>query len=216
MNDVRQLTSRQACEFLAGFLHVPERLFCRYFDEIELERPAGDATNWSMPVVEARLLYACARATRPENVLELGTHLGYSTRHLADALNMNGSGRVITLDRVQQVNGVPRLAPSYRVIPLEVDGVEFSRQLGFSIDMVFDDGDHTAGATREFLTNCLSTLTIGGLVVVHDVCYPGLAEQVSTGMEEALGDGIERLFVDDGPCGLGFWVNRTRARAASK
>jgi predicted O-methyltransferase YrrM len=49
-----------------------------------------------MPVSEAggRLLYALARAIRPEVVVEFGTSYGISTLHLAAAVHDNGAGHV--------------------------------------------------------------------------------------------------------------------------
>jgi predicted O-methyltransferase YrrM len=45
-----------------------------------------------------RLLYALARACRPETVVEFGTSFGISTIHLAAAVTDNGTGRVVTTE----------------------------------------------------------------------------------------------------------------------
>src|SRR5579875_844327 len=45
-----------------------------------------------------RLLYALARAIRPQTVVEFGTSFGISTIHLAAAVTDNGSGRVVTTE----------------------------------------------------------------------------------------------------------------------
>jgi predicted O-methyltransferase YrrM len=91
-------------------------------------------------------------------------------------------------------------------MPLVADGLTFSRNLCFPIDMIFEDGNHTEENTYQFLTNCLPHLKPGGLIVVHDVDYVGLAEQVTAGMTRALGEDFERIVVGNSPCGLGLWI----------
>jgi predicted O-methyltransferase YrrM len=44
------------------------------------------------------LLYALARAIRPETVIEFGTSFGISTIYLAAAVADNGTGRVVTTE----------------------------------------------------------------------------------------------------------------------
>lgn len=206
MKDARRLSPDDACSLLARMLSAPERDFkAAYYCGFEVARPA-DSLNWSMPLAEARLLYACIRTARPETVLELGTHLGYSTQFIKGALDANGRGVVVTLDRTQHEGGVPRLRPARRVIPLTADGVAFSETLCFPVDFVFEDGDHTEENTYKFLVNCLPHLSSGGVVVVHDVCFPVLGEAVTSAMRLALGDNFERIVVGGEQCGLGVWV----------
>src|SRR5579875_2156372 len=45
-----------------------------------------------------RLLYALARAIRPQTVVEFGTSFGISTIYLAAAVTDNGTGRVVTTE----------------------------------------------------------------------------------------------------------------------
>jgi predicted O-methyltransferase YrrM len=45
-----------------------------------------------------KLLYALARASRPETVVEFGTSFGISTIYLAAALADNGAGRILTTE----------------------------------------------------------------------------------------------------------------------
>ncbi len=206
MRNVLHLTESGACDFLADRLCFKRRdLFWRYYSEIDIDRPL-DTKNWSMPKVEAKLLYACTRVVMPRVVLELGTHVGYSTEHVRRALTLNGQGVVVTLDYVQHEGKVPRLSKSSRVLPITCDGVDFSRTLCFPVDLLFADGDHREDSTREFLANCKPHLTTGALVIVHDVCYPGIGDGVSAAMEDALGDDFDRIVASDSPCGLGVWV----------
>src|SRR5262245_47449179 len=47
---------------------------------------------------DRRALYYLTRALAPENILEVGTHIGASTLYLARALAANGKGRITTVD----------------------------------------------------------------------------------------------------------------------
>jgi predicted O-methyltransferase YrrM len=56
--------------------------------------------DWYIPISPdgGRLLYALARASRPDTVVEFGTSFGISTIYLAAALTDNGTGRVLTTE----------------------------------------------------------------------------------------------------------------------
>ena len=206
MKDIQRIEPDRACQYIASLLKVPTETFRRYYSMFSTVKPTGENSNWSMPEAEARLLYAITRTTKPSIVLEYGTHLGYSTTYFREALNHNEHGVVVTLDRKQHHNGLPRLTSSYRVIPLTTDGVEFSKTLCFPVDLIFEDSSHQEDNTRQFLTNCLPWLSPGGIVLVHDICFPGYGEGVTRGMAGALGDNIERLIISNSPCGLGLWI----------
>jgi predicted O-methyltransferase YrrM len=208
MNPIRHLSRFEATTFLSSYLGKDVSDFRSDTMAFAMPKPKGENAIWSMPEVEAQFLYACVRAVKPKTVLELGTHLGYSTTFIAAALEANNRGRVVTLDYKQHENGVPRVAPSYRIMPVEVDGVAFSKCLCFPIDMIFEDGNHIEENTYQFLANCLPRLAVGGLIVVHDVALVGSGSHVTTGMIRALGDNIERVVIADSPCGLGFWIKR--------
>ena len=208
MKPIRHLSRFEAETFLSNYLGKNTSEFRADTLAFTTPRPQGENAIWSMPEIEAKFLYACIRAIKPKTALELGTHLGYSTTFIAAALEANGRGRVVTLDYKQYEKSVPRVTPSYRVMPVEIDGIAFSRCLCFPIDVIFEDGSHTEENTYQFLTNCLPHLTVGGLVVVHDVALASFGNHVTAGMVRALGDNIERVVIGDSPCGLGFWIKR--------
>lgn len=209
MNEIRRLTSEGACGLVASMLGVPENVFWGYFQECGRHpRPSleQDPTNWSMPEVEAIMLYAIVRAAQPATVLELGTHLGYSTRAIMRGLVRNDYGLVVTLDREQHLQADSVLHTSSRVVAFSIDGIEHLKKMNYPLGMVFEDGDHTEENTYQFLSTCLPRLNPKGVVVVHDVAYEGLSEQVRKGMERSLGANFESIVIDDSPCGLGIWV----------
>jgi predicted O-methyltransferase YrrM len=144
---------------------------------------------------DRRALYYLARHVRPRRVLEIGTHIGASTVHLAAALRANATeqgpaGDLTTVD-VLDVND-PRmgvwkahgstLAPAEMVDRLGVrDSVHFvvRPSLEFlgeggsrAFDLIFLDGDHSASTVYRELPAALARTARGGLVLLHDF-FPG-------------------------------------------
>jgi predicted O-methyltransferase YrrM len=209
MKAIQRLTGQAACEYVAGLLKIPPEEFASYYWKFDwTTRPSleVDPANWSMPEWEAAMLYAITRATKPKTILELGTYLGYSAACMLDALEENGHGRIVTLDFKQQMSADSKLATSYRVFPLTCDGLAFSRSLAFPVDMIFEDGSYTVEVTSEFLKNCLPHLKSDGIVIAHDVAFPEMGELVTEGLRLSLGEDVERIVIENSPCGLGLWV----------
>jgi predicted O-methyltransferase YrrM len=132
---------------------------------------------------EALLLFELVRAFRPNACLELGTSLGISAAYQGAGLELNGNGRLITIE------GAPALADSARrnlaMLGLdhrvEVLTGRFSDHLpdllknGF--DFSFIDGDHEEEATVAYFDGIVtSTRGQRQLTVLDDVRWsPGMA-----------------------------------------
>jgi predicted O-methyltransferase YrrM len=139
---------------------------------------------------DRRALYYLIMALNPQNVLEVGTHIGASTHHIARALKrLNQNGRITSVDIVD-VNhpergawkqlGLPK-SPRDFARELEcLDHIDFhtgacldlmrtSRQ---RYDLIFLDGDHRARAVYQEVSAALSLLKTGGAILLHDY-YPG-------------------------------------------
>jgi len=135
-------------------------------------------------------LYYLIMALKPENVLEVGTHIGASTLHIARALKrLNQNGGMTSVDIVD-VNHPEQGA--WKKLGLAQPPREFARQLecldridfqtGASLelmrttrqryDLVFLDGDHSAPAVYQEVSAALSLLRTGGVILLHDY-YPG-------------------------------------------
>jgi len=143
---------------------------------------------------DRRALYYLIRALRPARVLEVGTHIGASTVHIAAALRANSlgaggdagaTGTLTTVD-IQDVND-PVTRPWIRYgsthAPAEMiarmglkDGVRFVAQpslaflsaRGEPFDLIFLDGDHSAATVYREVPAALRRLRPGGLVLLHD------------------------------------------------
>jgi predicted O-methyltransferase YrrM len=141
-------------------------------------------------VGDRRALFYLARAFAPARVLEIGTHVGASTVHLAAALMVGTRyARLVTVD-VEDVNdglqAVWRragLAKSPKQMIEDLCGrIEARFVIGDSrhffaandemFDFVFLDGDHSADTVYEEMVSALALINENGLIVLHDY-FPG-------------------------------------------
>ena len=107
----------------------------------DMERVAGED---HVPIVHwetGRLLAVLVAALRPARVIEVGTAIGYSTLHMAEAI---GDGTVVTLerdpDRIAQARSFwARAGVSERIELIEGDATETLRTLEGPFDMAFVD-----------------------------------------------------------------------------
>jgi predicted O-methyltransferase YrrM len=139
---------------------------------------------------DRRALYYLILALNPQNVLEVGTHIGASTLYIARALKrLNQNGRMTSVDIVD-VNHPERSA--WKQLGLPKSPRDFARQsecldhidfhTGACLDLmrttrqrydfVFLDGDHRARAVYQEVSAALSLLKTGGVILLHDY-YPG-------------------------------------------
>jgi predicted O-methyltransferase YrrM len=139
---------------------------------------------------DRRALYYLIMTLNPQDVLEVGTHIGASTLHIARALKrLNQNGRMISVDIVD-ANHPERGA--WKQLGLPNSPRDFAQQMecsdridfytGASLDLmrttrqrydfIFLDGDHRARAVYQEVSAALSLLKAGGVVVLHDY-YPG-------------------------------------------
>ena len=139
---------------------------------------------------DRRALYYLIMGLNPQNVREVGTHIGASTLHIARALKrLNQNGRITSVDIVD-VNHPERGA--WKHLGLPKSPRDFARQLecldhidfhtGACLDLmrttrqrydfIFLDGDHRARAVYQEVSAALSLLKTGGVILLHDY-YPG-------------------------------------------
>jgi predicted O-methyltransferase YrrM len=139
---------------------------------------------------DRRALYYLVMALKPQNVLEVGTHIGASTLHIARALKrLNQNGRMTSVDIID-VNH-PKGGP-WKHLGLSKSPMDFARQLeclehidfqtGACLDLmhttrqrfdfIFLDGDHSARSVYREVSAALSLLETNGVILLHDY-YPG-------------------------------------------
>jgi predicted O-methyltransferase YrrM len=160
----------------------------------EIERFQITTTAGGVNPGDRRALYYLVRAFRPGRVLEIGTHIGASTVHLAAALRTNAGSRgavgdLTTVDIIDVNDPVTqpwlqfgsRLSPSEMIDQLGTSGrvrfvarssLDFLADDYDTFDLIFLDGDHSAATVYRELPSALVRLNAGGLVVLHDY-FPG-------------------------------------------
>jgi predicted O-methyltransferase YrrM len=147
---------------------------------------------------DRRAIYSVILQLKPRKILEIGTHLGASTIHIAAALKRLGaSGKLATLD-IDDANakdgpwhqfGMPRSPFDYLremgldgfVSFIKSDSIAYLSSAQEAYDFIFLDGDHCAATVYQELSLSLPLLSAGGVVMLHDYfpdgrpLFPGLA-----------------------------------------
>lgn len=129
-----------------------------------------------------RLLYALARASRPETVVEFGTSFGISTIHLAAAVTDNGTGRVITTELSNRKamaarENLKQADLAGVVTVLEGDALETLVKVAGPVGLVLLDG--WKDMYLPVLQLLQPRLTPGALVLADDSSFESVAEYLS-------------------------------------
>lgn len=168
----------------------------------------GDAPVGSLWSVEGRILYALIRAAKPTSVIELGTHAGASTVHIASALDANGSGKLTSVDNRSHPDPVKigELVPDELrklVTFKDADGIEYLKTRR-RVDFIFEDMLHSSEQVEAIANLAKEKLSVGGFLVVHDAAHFIVGSNIQAGLEAA---GLEPLIVLPEPsdCGLAIW-----------
>ncbi len=146
-----------------------------------------DGTGGVNPGDQRAIFYLIA-ALKPERILEVGTHIGASTSHLAVALkssNVASPKQITTVDilDVNDVNvkrwenyGMPQsplqvleqLGVANQVEFKKSDAVEFLATADTKYDLIFLDGNHAGHAVYREVALALNCLTPNGVILLHD------------------------------------------------
>lgn len=155
-----------------------------YADLIETHRArlaerddSGRAVRWmSLPPILVTILMRIVRELGPRSCLELGTGFGLSTAHQAAALELNGAGRLMSLDIEGMVElaepGLDDLGLGERV---ELVGGLIEETLpgacedAAPVEYVLLDADHREESTLAQLEVILPAVAPGAVIVVDDV-----------------------------------------------
>jgi predicted O-methyltransferase YrrM len=140
-------------------------------------RTLGDMAKSSKPPRWAYLLFRLVRELQPESVLELGACVGISASYQAAALELNGRGRLLSLE------GADALAARSRqtLVDLEL-GDRGDVRLGRFADslpkaivdfepigLAFVDGHHVESATLGYMESLLPAMADESVLVFDDI-----------------------------------------------
>jgi predicted O-methyltransferase YrrM len=149
---------------------------------------------------DRRAVFYLVRSFQPQSVLEIGTHIGASTIHIAAALNRTGSSgapRLTTVDIVDVNDPAEAVWAEYGSThsPLEMArSLQLAHEIEFvvrpsldylseterSYDFIFLDGDHSAQTVYREVPAALRSLRPNGVILLHDY-FPNLAPLWQTG-----------------------------------
>ncbi len=133
---------------------------------------------------DQRALFYLARAVNANSILEIGTHIGCSTIHLALGLNKD-TGRLVTVD-IRDVNDPisqpwekhnsqdsPKKLLEYVkrkdiVEFITADSLCFLPECRERFDFIFLDGEHSPTVVYQEIQSAIKLLNPGGLILLHD------------------------------------------------
>lgn len=140
----------------------------------QIEREAREADVPIIPHETARLLSVLLTMKKPENILEIGTAVGFSSGLMSRYLKEGG--KVTTIDRFEvmlkdaRVN-IKRMGLEDKIQIIEGDAAEVLPTLSGPYDVIFLDA--AKGQYSSFLPHCIRLMPIGGLLIVDDVLQGG-------------------------------------------
>lgn len=130
----------------------------------------------STPEKAVLYLHSLVVGLKPEICLEIGTCLGFSTLFIADALNKNGKGSLITIEKDETSSNLAReligvtdssrvifkIGRTQNILPSIIENLE-------KIDFCYIDGEHRKEAVLFEFDLVFSKLSKGGIIVMDDV-----------------------------------------------
>jgi predicted O-methyltransferase YrrM len=140
---------------------------------------------------DRRAIYYLVRHFRPRTVLEIGTHIGASTMHIAAALRRaqeedpEGAYRMTTVD-IADVNDrtttpwldygsiyspaemAERLGLQDQISFVTAGSLDYLASCDDQYDFIFLDGDHAPGTVYQEVPSALQALRSEGLILLHD------------------------------------------------
>ena len=147
----------------------------------------GDITGGVNPG-DRRAIYYLIAKLQPNDVLEIGTHIGASTVYIASALASNYNkehSRLTTID-IRDVNSIEKkpwvkfgmkYSPMEMINILQLDNqvdfitdtsINFFKNCDKKFDLIFLDGDHSAKTVYVEIALALKSLKPNGVILLHD------------------------------------------------
>lgn len=133
------------------------------------------AVRWmSVPAPAGRALMKLVRELRPVSCLEVGTGFGISAAYLAAGLELNGAGRLVSVELDPKRSAVARESLEQLGlgrIELEAgeEALERALEVAAPLDFAFIDSDHREDETLATLEAIEPRLEPGATVILDDV-----------------------------------------------
>lgn len=212
--------------FIAAQLHADAGELIRYGNEDQLGgyhinealRKWESGSIWGS---EGQILYALVRTLKAERVVQIGGWMGCSAAHLAAAVRANGAGQVVSIDNNSEIpqQGTALTGELLDYVDFVTANGEdwLAEQDDNSLDLVFEDANHSVESVAALSRLSLQKLKPGGVLVNHDsghdVAYVGdggiipsdLGRRVRDGLEQA-GARYRPYITEESDCGLAISV----------
>lgn len=236
MNKIQPMTLEQALNIIAVQINADPQELMKYAAEDTLggyhvEEGFRRFDMGSIWGVEGQILYTLARFLKPDVMVEIGGWAGCSASHFALAARANGKGRVISVDNGigGKQHGV-QMSDEFRqyVSLVQANGQDWlAQQADGSIDLIFEDADHSTSLVALLSHLAMTKLRPGGILVNHDAghdqaYYPNghpptpstVAEEVQSGLKQAMID-FRVYLVQPSDCGLAITMKQGAVNTAS-
>ncbi|MBG9988921.1 O-methyltransferase [Aerococcaceae bacterium DSM 111176] len=140
----------------------------------ELEAYANERGIPVVPHETAKFIDLFTAAIQPDQILEIGTAIGFSASLMAQ--HLSSDGHLTTIDRYPDMYerakaNFDRLGLSERVTMIEGDAADVLPSLDGSYDLIFMDS--AKAKYIEFLPECMRLLKMGGVLIIDDVFQAG-------------------------------------------
>ena len=190
--------------------------------ELEMSRgvrsfqEVGRVCRVSKPMFWSTFMFHLVRRLRPKSCVELGTAVGISASYLASALQLNGEGRLSTLEGSPGIAEVAQetvhalglqnvslvVGPFHQTLSSALDEAE-------PVDFLFNDGHHDRNAVLRYFDLCQASLAPEAVILIDDINW-------SAGMREAWAevtrDDRSTYTIDLGVMGVVVKLDRVRKR----
>jgi predicted O-methyltransferase YrrM len=185
VNHLRYLSGTELGQIFADprnheeWVKVAERI-----KELELPEMMGGVNKG-----DQQAIFYLINHFKPNNVLEIGTHIGCSTAHIALALKQNPAAHLTTVDIIDVNDSAKKHWVHYnsKHSPLELmamigteskvsfvadDSIKFLKNCKQKFDFIFLDGSHKAKMVFQEVPLALRLLNENGIILLHDY-FPG-------------------------------------------
>jgi predicted O-methyltransferase YrrM len=165
-------------DYGAGSSH-DERTEEQMRDGVVVQKKMQDVSRVSKPSFWAAILFEIVREYQPKSGLEMGTCLGISASYQGSAMELNGSGTLVTLEGAPVLAAVSTQHLTELCLNDRVTVVpgRFSDTLPATIaeyeplDYAFIDGHHDEHATIEYFEELLPHLADRAILVFDDISW---------------------------------------------
>ncbi|TJX16311.1 O-methyltransferase [Tissierella creatinini] len=160
-------------EYIEEYIRSITPQNCPYLTKLEIY-----AKEHHVPIIEpetAQLIKVLLKLNKPNNILEVGTAIGYSALIMAEATSEDTI--ITTIERNESMielanKNISHSAYKDRIRIIGGDAQEVLPHLNGTYDFIFLDG--AKGQYLEFFKYCSSFLRKGGLIVSDNVLYKGM------------------------------------------